>query len=106
MTDILLPLAYLAPLFVVLGVYIYRWRRREAYAAAALNRAVKTGLTDPPSLHPVIDPNICVGSGACTRACPESTLGIVKGKAHMVNPTVCIGHGACAAACPNASACW
>jgi thioredoxin reductase len=34
------------------------------------------------------------------RACPEKTLGIVKGKAHMVNPTVCIGHGACAAACP------
>jgi thioredoxin reductase (NADPH) len=100
MTDLLLPLAYLAPLALVLCVYIYRWRRREARAAATLQRSVKTGLTEPNSLHPVIDQNVCMGSGACTRACPEGTLGIVKGKAHMVNPTVCIGHGACAAACP------
>lgn len=100
MTELLLPLAYLAPLALVLVVYIYRWRSREAHAAATLQRSVTTGLTEPPSLHPVIDPDICIGSGACTRACPEGTLGIVKGKAHMVNPTVCIGHGACAAACP------
>jgi thioredoxin reductase len=32
--------------------------------------------------------------------CPEHTLGIIDGKAHLVNPTVCIGHGACAASCP------
>jgi thioredoxin reductase (NADPH) len=100
MTELLLPLAYLTPLVAVLSVYIYRWRKREARDAASLQRSVKTGLTDPPSLHPVIDPSICVGAGGCTRACPEGTLGIVKGKAHMVNPTVCIGHGACAAACP------
>jgi thioredoxin reductase (NADPH) len=100
MTELLLPIAYMAPLVVVLWVYIYRWRRREARAAATLQRSIKTGLTEPPSLHPVIDPDICIGSGACTRACPEGTLGIVNGKAYMVNPTVCIGHGACAAACP------
>ena len=100
MIELFLPLAYLAPLAVVLTVYVYRWRSGEAHAAAALARSVKTGLTDPPTLHPVIDPNICVGAGGCTRACPEGTLGIVKGKAHLVNPTVCIGHGACAAACP------
>lgn len=100
MTELLLPLAYLAPLAVVLLVYVYRWRRREAHGAATLQRSEQSGLTEPPSLHPVIDPNVCIGSGACTRACPEGTLGIVKGKAHMVNPTVCIGHGACAAACP------
>jgi thioredoxin reductase (NADPH) len=100
MTEFLLPLAYLAPLAAVLAVYVYRWRRSEARGAATLQQSEKSGLTEPPSLHPVIDPNICVGSGACTRACPEGTLGIVKGKAHMVNPTVCIGHGACAAACP------
>ena len=29
---------------------------------AALAKSVKTGLTDPPTLHPVIDPNICVGA--------------------------------------------
>jgi len=100
MNELLLPLAYLGPLAAVLSVYVYRWRTGEARAAAILQRSVKTGLTDPPSLHPVIDPSVCIGSGGCTRACPEGTLGIVKGKAHMVNPTVCIGHGACAAACP------
>ncbi len=100
MTELLLPLAYLAPLAVVLVVYIYRWRSREAHGAATLQRSIKSGLMEPPSLHPVIDPNVCIGSGACTRACPEGTLGIVDGKAYMVNPTVCIGHGACAAACP------
>src|SRR5664279_5054711 len=35
MTELLLPLAYLAPLAVVLLVYIYRWRSREAHCAAA-----------------------------------------------------------------------
>ncbi len=100
MSNLLLPLSYLVPLVLLLGTYVYRWRRREARAADTLARSLKTGLTEPPSLHPVIDLNLCMGSGACTRACPEGTLGIVKGKAHMINPTVCIGHGACAAACP------
>ncbi len=66
----------------------------------ALQRSVQSGLTDPPSLHPVVDPDICVGAGGCTRACLEGALGIVKGKARLINPTVCIGHGACAASCP------
>jgi thioredoxin reductase/NAD-dependent dihydropyrimidine dehydrogenase PreA subunit len=57
-------------------------------------------MTEPPSLHPVIDPALCCGAGACIAACHESALGIVNGKAQLVNPTVCIGHGACAAACP------
>ena len=100
MTELLLPLVYLAPLALVLVLYLYRRHARETLAAAALQRSVKSGLMDPPSLHPVIDPNLCVGAGGCTRACPEGTLGIVKGKAYLINPTVCIGHGACASACP------
>jgi thioredoxin reductase (NADPH) len=100
MNDLLLPLAYLTPLTALLSVYLYRRHAGEVRAAAALERAIKAGFMDPPSLHPVIDPAICVGAGGCTRACPEGTLGIVKGKAHMINPTVCIGHGGCAAACP------
>jgi len=70
----------------------YGRMRREAEAA---------GLTEPASLHPVVDEVRCVGSGACVRACPEQdVLGIIDGKAVLVNPTRCIGHGACAAACP------
>ena len=101
MTNLLLLTAYLAPLALLVTVYILRWQRREARASAALQQSVKSGLTDPPSLHPVIDPDKCIGAGGCTRACPEGALGIIKGKAQLVNPTVCIGHGACAAACPS-----
>jgi thioredoxin reductase/NAD-dependent dihydropyrimidine dehydrogenase PreA subunit len=100
MIDIPAWAAYTLPLAVILLIYVHRQRRREAHALATMQRAVAAGLTDPPSLHPVVDPNICMGSGACVRACPEGTLGIVNGKAHLINPTVCIGHGACAAACP------
>lgn len=91
---------YALPLLLILAFYMRRQRRREAVSIATLQQSVESGLIEPPSLHPVIDPNICCGSGACVRACPEGTLGIVNGKAQLVNPTVCIGHGACAAACP------
>lgn len=91
---------YAIPLAAVLAVYLRLRRRRETHAAHVWREAREAGLTEPVSLHPVVDPTICMGSGACTRACPEGALGIVNGKAHLVNPTVCIGHGACAATCP------
>lgn len=98
--DILLWAVYAAPLALALFIYMGRKRKRETRSRSILEQSVKSGLTEPPSLHPVIDHSICVGSGACTHACPEHTLGIINGKAHLVNPTVCIGHGACAASCP------
>jgi len=53
------------------------------------------------SLHPVIDPDICIGSGACVAACPEhNILGIVNGKGTTINASRCVGHGACFHACP------
>lgn len=55
----------------------------------------------PASLHPRIALESCIGSGACTRACPEQEiLGITDGRARLINPLACIGHGACMAACP------
>ncbi|MFA5370540.1 MAG: NAD(P)-binding domain-containing protein [Sideroxydans sp.] len=66
-----------------------------------MKEAVAQGLTEPTSLHPVIDPSRCLGSGSCIKACPEQALGMIKGKAVLINPTYCIGHGACAAACPQ-----
>ena len=39
-----------------------------------------------PSLHPVVDPNICIGCGACVKACPEKALGMVQEKAVLVEP--------------------
>lgn len=91
---------YALPLAAIVLVYVRRLQRREIRSLAILRTSTDTGMTEPPSLHPVVDPTICCGSGACTRACPEQALGIVDGKAQLVNPTVCIGHGACAATCP------
>ena len=53
------------------------------------------------SLHPVVDPNTCIGSGACIAACPEhDILGLYNGQAQTINASRCVGHGACFHACP------
>jgi thioredoxin reductase (NADPH) len=92
--------AYALPLSLLLFLHVRRRRRMEVDGTLALHQAVAAGMTEPPSLHPVIDLAVCCGSRACVNACPEQALGIVNGKAQLVNPSVCIGHGACAASCP------
>jgi thioredoxin reductase (NADPH) len=91
---------YLAPLLIVFFLYFRRRHRRHEVHAQALQESREAGLGEPVSLHPVVDPLLCIGSGSCTQACPEGALGLINGKAHLVNPAVCIGHGACMAACP------
>ena len=93
-------LLYVAVLVLVLGVYLRTRRKKHNEHAQILKEAVEAGLTEPASLHPVVDPTRCIGSSACVKACPEQALGIIDGKAQLVNPSVCIGHGACMAACP------
>ena len=93
--------AYLLPLVAVLFIYFLVRRRQEAAASKVLKEMVEAGLTEPSSLHPVIDPAKCLGAGACITACPEEALGIIKGKAHFIEPAACLGHGACQIACPH-----
>lgn len=97
-------LIYAIPLVLILGWYVARQRRHERRSTEALDEAREAGLTEPVSLHPVIDPNRCLGCGACVAACPEQpdhqVLGLIGGKAQLINPTECIGHGACRIACP------
>ncbi len=102
MEQAVLALVYLVPLALIW--FVFGWiRRRDTLKATAIleeNRAA--GLTEPSSLHPVIDPARCLGCNVCVKACPEGEiLGIIGGKAQLVEPTHCIGHGACAAACPT-----
>ena len=93
-------LLYAIPLLIAFGIYFRRRARSGTQHAEQLRESVTAGLTEPASLHPVVDPRRCIGSSACVSACPEGAIGVIGGKAQLVNPSVCIGHGACAASCP------
>jgi thioredoxin reductase (NADPH) len=100
-TDPLL-LVYLVPLLLIWVIYLARRSRTENRSMALLAESAEAGLSEPASLHPVIDPAKCLGCAACVSACPEGQiLGLVSGKAVLVEPAECIGHGACRAACPR-----
>lgn len=89
--------------FALLAVifYVVRHRRRSKETGTKIQKAKEQGFHEPVSLHPVIDHDICIGSGACVRACPEKDiLGLVNGKAEPINTSRCVGHGACFHACP------
>lgn len=92
---------YLIPLAVVLVIYFLKRGRSEKVAIEELEEVMQAGLTEPSSLHPLINPNKCLGSASCVSACPEGAIGIIKGKAVLIHPTLCIGHGACMTACPH-----
>lgn len=93
---------YATPFVLIWLWYMRRVSRREKLAVKTLSESTKAGLTEPASLHPIIDPNRCIGSGSCVNACPEgNVLGMIGGKAVLVDPTRCIGHGACRLSCPR-----
>ena len=97
---------YAVPLFVVWTVYLGVRKRLDARSRSTQAEAKEAGLTEPASLHPLIDPVACLGCGACVRACPEvanghPVLGMIDDKAELIEPASCIGHGACKAACPT-----
>lgn len=94
-------LIYLLPLGVITLVYWMGRHKKEVAAVVELDENLKAGLTEPPSLHPIIDPFKCMGAGTCISACPENAIGFIKGKAVLINPTHCIGHGACLPVCPH-----
>ena len=86
----------------VVFIYIRRQIRRSRQVEEKIEMAKINGLYEPLSLHPVVDPNSCIQTGACIAACPEKDiLGISNGKATTINASRCIGHGACFHACPT-----
>ena len=92
---------YVVPLALTWCAYALLRGRRNKRAHAVQRESQDAGLTEPASLHPDIDPTLCLGCGACVKACPEQTvLGILNSKAALVEPASCIGHGACRVACP------
>ena len=94
-------LLYCLPFLAIFATYVLRRRRQEREGRQRLTEALSSGLNEPASLHPRVDPVRCLGSAACVAACPENAIGIINGKAELVNAAACIGHGACKAACPH-----
>lgn len=102
-TIALLPI-YAAALAVAVGGWAFHHRKRSARHRARLAQSRAAGLAEPPGLHPRIDPALCIGCGACVRACPESNvLGLVGRTAMLIEPSACVGHGVCRDACPTAA---
>lgn len=90
----------------VAGIPYLLWTRMEArkQRRASIIHQDTLALGDeivPASIHPQVDLDECIGSGACVRACPEKDiLAITDGRARLLNPLSCIGHSACMQACP------
>lgn len=94
-------LLYALILLSIVPIYLLRQSRRQKLSIVKRDQSRQDGLTEPASLHPVINPSLCLGSKACLTSCPEGNiLGLIHGKAELVSPGNCIGHGACARACP------
>ena len=85
----------------VMYFYLKSKRVKTEMNIQKIAKAKEFGLHEPISLHPVIDTESCIGSGACIEACPEKDIiGLVNGKATTINASRCVGHGACFHACP------
>lgn len=97
-------LVYSFVIILITGVVIFYSKRKNKQSNIVIKKIEKAkeyGFHEPVSLHPVINYDICIGSGACVAACPEQDiLGLVDGKAKLINASHCIGHGACFHACP------
>ena len=89
--------------FIAILIYFYlsKNKKHSKSIKTKIAKAKELGFHEPVSLHPVVNPDNCIGSGACITACPEhDILGIVNGKATIINASRCVGHGACFHACP------
>jgi thioredoxin reductase (NADPH) len=87
---------------VIVIIYLRKKSRASRVVEEKVRKAKEDGLHEPVSLHPYIDLNKCIQTGACITACHEKDiLGIINGKATLINASQCVGHGACLESCPT-----
>ena len=85
----------------ILFYYLKKKKKKTRITYQKIEKAKSLGLFEPVSLHPVVDTETCIGSGACIAACPERDIfGLVDGHVRVINASRCVGHGACFHACP------
>jgi thioredoxin reductase (NADPH) len=85
----------------IVVIYLLKQKRENKIVEKKIAIAKENGMHEPVTLHPVIDLNRCIKSGACITACFEKdVIGIRDGKATIINASHCVGHGACFNACP------
>lgn len=65
---------YAALLAAMWAVYMVGQKIAERRSRRIRDAAFEAGMTEPPSLHPLIDPARCIGCGACTNVCPEGKV--------------------------------
>jgi thioredoxin reductase (NADPH) len=100
--DLLLLLGIAGALTAAAGLpFLFRLRRLERESARRAAEARQEGLDQPATLHPIVDPDRCIGSAGCVAICPEQVLGIRHGQAVALAPAACIGHGLCERTCPT-----
>lgn len=98
---LVVPLIGAGLIALVMIPYMWRMRRHDRVAGIAAAEAKRQGLDEPVSLHPVVNPERCIGTGNCVSVCPEGDVLVIRdGVAHTVAPGRCIGHGLCERSCP------
>jgi len=99
-------LLYLVVVFLGLSLWAVRRRDREYTALnqvlAARQEARALGSHRAELQYPHVDLDLCIGCGACVKACPEQgVLGLAHGQAVVIHGARCVGHAVCAAVCPT-----
>src|SRR5258708_15575244 len=86
-------IAALVPAIVIYWLWARHLKGREKEALATLEDLAALGEVVPDTIHPIIDLERCIGSGACVRAGPEeNVLEIVHGQARRPHRLACVRH--------------
>jgi thioredoxin reductase (NADPH) len=91
--------------FGIAGIFVIlmggQRKKSDKVGRKKIQKAVKSQMNEPMTLHPEINTALCIGCGACVDACPEGKIiQLINHKATLVTPTKCVGHGECEVVCP------